>query len=260
MTTAATELHFLRHVPGNSPVHRMWAGTKLLAVGGVGIAVVAVPSWAAQAVAGGVLLAALIACRVPLTAVPRLPKWFFYAIAFAGFLALTAGGKPEVHLQGFSVGFGGLIDWLRFTTLTVIVLGFAVVLGWTTHLADLGPALTRLFAPLRVVRFPVDEIVAAVTLCVRCLPLLVDELRTLYAVRRLRHPEVPTTLREEVLNLHDLLVGALVSALRRARELAEAIEGRGGVGPAPRLPVHLRLPDYVALLVTAGAITLIVIL
>ena len=35
MTTAA-ELHFLRHVPGNSPVHRMWAGTKLLAVGGVG--------------------------------------------------------------------------------------------------------------------------------------------------------------------------------------------------------------------------------
>jgi energy-coupling factor transporter transmembrane protein EcfT len=67
-------------------------------------------------------------------------------------------------------------------------------------------------------------------------------------------------LRGEVQNLHDLLVGALVSALRRARELAEAIEGRGGVGPAPRLPVRLRLPDYVGLLVTAGAIALIVIL
>jgi len=134
------------------------------------------------------------------------------------------------------------------------------VLGWTTHLADLGPALTRLFAPLRVVRFPVDEIVAAVTLCVRCLPLLVDELRTLYAVRRLRHPAVPTTLREEVLNLHDLLVGALVSALRRAREMADAIEGRGGVGPALRLPVHLGAPDAAALAVTAGATALIVVL
>jgi len=211
-------------------------------------------------VATAVLVAALIACRVPLTAVPRPPKWFFYAIAFAGFLALTAGGKPEIHTAGFSLGFGGLIDWLRFMTLTVIVLGFAVVLGWTTHLADLSPALTRLFAPLRVVRFPVDEVVAAVTLCVRCLPLLVDELRTLYAVRQLRHPEVPTTLREEVLNLHDLLVGALVSALRRAREMAEAIDGRGGVGPAPRLPVRLRLPDYVALVVTAAAIALIIIL
>ena len=71
---------------------------------------------------------------------------------------------------------------------------------------------------------------------------------------------MPTTLREEVVNLHDLLVGALVSALRRARELADAIEGRGGVGPAPRLPVRLGLPDVIALLVTAGAVTLIVIL
>jgi len=260
MTSAASELHFLRHVPGNSPVHRMWAGTKLLVVAGIGIAIVAEPSWPAQAVAAAVLVAALLSCRVPLTAVPRPPVWFLYLIAFAGFIALTAGGKPELHTPGFSIGFGGLIDWLRFTTLTVLVLGFAVVLGWTTHLADLGPALTRLFAPFRLVRFPVDEIVAAVTLCVRCLPLLVDELRTLYAVRRLRHPEVPTTLRGEVLNLHDLLVGALVSALRRAREMADAIDGRGGVGPAPRLPVHLHWPDTVALLVTAGAIALIVIL
>jgi energy-coupling factor transport system permease protein len=238
----------------------MWAGTKLLVVGGIGVAVVAEPSWVSQGIAAVILAAALVSCRVSLTAVPRPPKWFFYAIAFAGFLALTAGGKPEIHTPGFSIGFGGLIDWLRFTTLTVIVLGFAIVLGWTTHLADLGPALTRLFAPFRLLRLPVDEIVGAVTLCVRCLPLLVDELRTLYAVRRLRHPEVPTTLREEVVNLHDLLVGALVSALRRAREMADAIDGRGGVGPAPRLPVHLRIPDYVALLVTAGAIALIIIL
>ncbi len=260
MTTAATELHFLRYVPGDSPVHRMWAGTKLLVVAGIGIAIVAEPSWLAQAAAAAVLIAAFLACRVSLRAAPRPPVWFLYLIAFAGFIALTAGGKPEIHAAGFSLGFGGLIDWIRFMTLTVIVLGFAVVLGWTTHLADLGPALTRLFAPFRLLRLPVDEIVAAVTLCVRCLPLLVDELRTLYAVRRLRHPEVPTTLREEAANLHDLLVGALVSALRRAREMADAIDGRGGVGPAPRLPVHLGLQDYVALLVTAGAIAIIIIL
>ena len=67
-------------------------------------------------------------------------------------------------------------------------------------------------------------------------------------------------MREEAVNLHDLLVGALVSALRRAREMADAIDGRGGVGPAPRLPVRLRLADYVALLVTVAAIALIVVL
>ena len=34
----------------------------------------------------------------------------------------------------------------------------------------------------------------------------------------------------------------------------------GGVGPAPRLPVRLRLPDYVALVVTAADIALIFVL
>jgi energy-coupling factor transporter transmembrane protein EcfT len=258
--TTSTDLHLLRHVPGHSPVHRMWAGSKLLVVAAVGVAVVANPSWQAQAVVAVLLATALLVTRVPLTAAPRVPKWFGLLVAFGAFIAITAGGKPEVHTPVMTIGFGGLIDWLRFTTLAVLVLGFAVVLGWTTHLADLGPALTRLLAPLRVVRFPVDELVAAVTLCVRCLPLLVDEMRTLYAVRRLRHPEVPTTLREEAVNLHDLLVGALVSALRRARELADAIEGRGGVGPAARLPVHMGVPDAVALSLTGGAVTLIAFL
>ncbi len=258
--TTASDLHLLRHVPGNSPVHRMWAGTKLLAVGGIGIAVVAEPTWIAQGIAAVPLVLALLEARVPLTAVPRPPLWFWYLIAFAGFLALTAGGKPEVHTPAITLGFGGLIDWLRFSTLTVIVLGYAIVLGWTTHLADLGPALTRLFGPLRIVRVPVDEVVAAVTLCVRCLPLLIDEMRTLYAVRQLRHPQVPATLKEEIQNLHDLLVGALVSALRRAREMADAIEARGGVGPAPRLPVRWGGPDYIALAMTAAAVGLIVLL
>ena len=258
--TAAGEIHLLRHVPGNSPVHRMWAGTKLLTVAAVDIALVARPSWICQGVAAAMLVLAMLVCRVPLTAVPRPPKWFAFLIAFGFFLAISAGGKPEVHTQVMTIGFGGLIDQLRFMTLTVLVLGFAIVLGWTTHLAELGPALTRLLGPLRVVRLPVDELVAAVSLCVRCLPLLVDEMRTLYAVRRLRHPEVPTTFREEVVNLHDLLVGALVSALRRARELADAIEGRGGVGPAPRLPVRLGIPDAAALAVTAGATALIAVL
>src|SRR5207245_5445196 len=119
-------------------------------------------------------------------------------LAIGAALALTAGGKPSLHVGQASFGLGGFLEWLRFTALGFLVLGLAVVIGWTTQLADLGPALTRLFAPLRLVRFPVDEFVAAITLCVRCLPLLTDELRTLWAVHRLRHPEVPKTFRQQV--------------------------------------------------------------
>ena len=256
-STSVGEFHVLRYVPSDGPVHRLWAGTKLLAVGAVGIAVVSRPTWPAEAIAAIVLFAALALARVPAGAIPRPPKWFAYALAFGAFLAVTAGGKPEVHIEGLmTLGFGSLFEWLRFTVLTFVVLGLAIVIGWTTHLADLGPALTRLMAPLRVVRLPVDELVAAVTLSVRCLPLLTDEMRTLYAVRRLRQQTAPHST---ISFLVDLLVTALVSSLRRGRELADAIEARGGIGRAPRLPVGFRAADAAALVVAAGAATAILV-
>jgi energy-coupling factor transporter transmembrane protein EcfT len=257
MTASVGELHLLRYVPGTSPVHRLWAGTKLLAVDAVGVAVVSRPTWRAEAVAAAVLLVALALARVPAGAVPRPPKWFAYALGLGAVVALAAGGSPSVDVGGgVALGFGGLLDWLRFTTIGVIVFGMATVLGWTTPIADLAPAISRLLTPLRWVRFPVDELVAAITLCVRSLPLLIDEMRTLYAVRRLRQQTMPHST---ISFLVDLLVTALVSSLRRGRELADAIEARGGIGPAPRLPVRFRAADAAALVAAAGATAAILV-
>src|SRR5207248_10474332 len=90
VTTPATELHLLRYVPGDRAVHRMCAGTKLVVVAAVGIAAVTRPSWSGQGIALLVLVLALAAARVPLTAVPRMPKWFALALALGGALALTS--------------------------------------------------------------------------------------------------------------------------------------------------------------------------
>jgi energy-coupling factor transporter transmembrane protein EcfT len=255
-TTAVGEFHVLRYVPGDSPVHRLWAGTKLLAVGAVGFAVVSRPLWAAEAIAAAMLAIALVLARVPAGAVPRPPRWFAYGLALGAAITLASGGKPALHVGGLSLGFGGLIDWLRFTTIGVIVFGLATVIGWTTPIADLAPAISRLLTPLRWVRFPVDELVAAITLCVRSLPLLIDEMRTLYAVRRLRQQEAPYST---ITLLVDLLVTALVSSLRRGRELADAIEARGGVGPVPRLPVRFGVGDAAALVLAGGATAAILV-
>ena len=68
----------------------------------------------------------------------------------------------------------------------VLVISAAVV-GWTTPLGAIAPALARLARPFRALRLPVDEWIVAIAVALRCLPLLVDEMRTLAAARRLRH-------------------------------------------------------------------------
>jgi len=125
-------------------------------------------------------------------------------------------------------------------------------------MADLAPALRRLLAPLRLARFPVDELATAVALTVRCLSLLVDELRTLQAACHVRRAAA-RGVRPRLVELHDLLVVALVVAMRRARELGQAIDARGGGAALHDEGVHFGLPDAVTFAVAAAAVVLMTV-
>ena len=85
--------------------------------------------------------------------------------------------------------------------------------------------------PLRRLRLPVDEWIVAIGLALRCLPLLVDEMRTLSAARRLRHHErTRARPRSECwCEVHDIISTAIIVSLRRAHDLGDAIDARGGI-------------------------------
>ena len=92
-------------------------------------------------------------------------------------------------------------------------------------------------------------------LSIRCLPLLIDEIRTLAAARRLRQRDEPDRgrrLRRLRSEPQDLLVTALVVSLRRAHDLAEAIDARGGFGVVSDSRSGPGAVDAVALLVVAA--------
>ncbi len=252
------EFHFLRCLPGTSPMRRLWAGTKLVAAGALGIAVVAKPSWPALGIAAALLALAVLSARFPLGAVPRIPRFVLGLLALGALLDFWGGGDPSLHIGDTTIGFGGLEVWLRFTTLSLLMFALAVLLGATTPIAELSSAVDRLCAPARWVRLPADEFVAAFTLVVRSFPLLIDEMRTLYSAWRLRRPELPRD-RRVVHDIYDILITALASSLRRARDMARAIEARGGIARVAPPPLRVGLRDLIALALTTGAVVAIVV-
>ena len=254
------EITVLRLLPWPSPLHRLWAGTKLLVVAGLALMVSVRPSWPALGVAAAVVGLGVVVARVPAGAVPRLPRWIWLALAFSGVLAARSGTPPLGRVAGVQVSVGALEDWALLTLLAVVLLAAALLVGWTTPLGDVAPALARLAAPARWLHLPVDEWVVAVGLAIRCLPLLIDETRTLVAVRRLRRRRVAprgspirATLRVVGVEAHDLLATAVVVALRRARDLADAIDARGGIGAPSGTAPGPGLADWVVL-ATLGAV------
>lgn len=248
------DVHLLRYVPGASFLHGLWAGTKLVAVAVVSIALFVWPSWVAEGIWAVLLLSVLLAVRIPRSAVPRPPAWLLVLLALGVAIAFLSGGPPIVHLGRLRIGVGGLEDWARFAVLAVELLTTAALVGWTTPLAELAPALARLAAPLRRVRVPVDELAVALALAIRCLPLVVDELRTLRDARRSRRPPGERRAGELLDDLVELVVASLLSALRRAGELADAIEARGGASTVRHDGTGPRRGDLVALSVLAATV------
>ncbi len=250
-------INLLREIKVESPVHRLWAGTKLVAVAALSLTLSYFPAWGAIGLIIGLLLLTAWLAHIPKGAWPRPPGWFWAVIVISGGLAAAAGGPPHLTVANTVIGLGGLDSYVRFVLVGITLLLAAAMVGWTTPLGDIAPAVSRLLAPLRLVKVPVDEFAVAVALCVRSLPLLVDELRTLVAARRLRPPPPRPAASSSVLRKWmdepvDLLVAALAVSMRRAGELAEAITARGGTG---LIAARTRRPgwsDGVALLLVAA--------
>ena len=103
----------LRPVPGDTVIHRLWAGTKLLSVAGIGVLLTFYPGWVPiGAVAVLVLVTARLA-RIPRGVLPSIPFFLWILLVIGGALAALAGGSPFVDIGSVQLGLGGLLNFLR---------------------------------------------------------------------------------------------------------------------------------------------------
>jgi energy-coupling factor transport system permease protein len=254
----------LRPVPGDSVIHRLWAGTKLIVVAGIGVMLTFYPGWVPIGLVAALILTTAWLAHIPRAALPSIPRWLWIVIIIGGTTAAFAGGSPVIDLGFVEVGLGGLVTFLRITAVSIVLIGLGALVSWTTNVAEIAPAVATLGRPLRPLRIPVDDWAVTLALALRAFPMLIDEFRVLYAARRLRPKVVPTTRRARrrrwALEVVDILAAGITVALRRADELGDAITARGGAGQISAAPSRPKRADWVALaisiLLCAVAVTL----
>jgi energy-coupling factor transport system permease protein len=266
MTTAPLDEHptrrpsrpvvLLRPVPGTSAVHELWAGTKLIVVFSISVLLTFFPGWITIGLVAALALTAARIAHIPRGALPSVPHWLWVLMAFGGLTAAFAGGSPLIELAGVPLGFGGLLNFLRITTLSIVLLGLGAMVSWTTNVGEIAPAVATLGRPLRLLRIPIDEWAVALALALRAFPMLIDEFRVLYAARQLRPKQVAATRRarrkRRALELIDLIAAAITVTVRRADEMGDAITARGGTGQIAAAPPRPKLADWLALAITAA--------
>lgn len=227
------------YVAGDTLVHRLDPRVKLALAGVFLVAVFLLRSW------GGLLFCALAVVLLARAAsVPRgwlrrslTPLMPLLLITWA----LNAALPPHADRVGFALAplapFGGPdavpgaavgVAWGAFVTvrIAVMVAGTAL-LALTTSPRALADAMAFFGRPLALVRVPVDEIAMMMTIALRFMPTLAEELAGLVRARMARGADFGGPLGRRAQVWATVLVPLFVGLFRRADELATAMEARG---------------------------------
>ncbi|MGP4057255.1 energy-coupling factor transporter transmembrane component T family protein [Mycobacterium sp. 4D054] len=190
--------------PGTSWLHRLPAGAKLLALGGLIVAMtVWVDSPVRLGVVAGIVLAGVLSARLNVWALILQLRQVLWVVGFIFVLQVV------------------LTDWRRALVVCGVLLlavCLAAMVTSTTRTTDMLDAATRAMNPMARFGFPVRQVAIALALTIRSIPLLVEIIRQVDEARRARGLRVTPRI---------VFVPVIVGALRAADDFNEALIARG---------------------------------
>ena len=254
-----------QYFPGKSILHRLDPRAKLILL----IVYIVTLFLCKFLVSYGIMLLFLVVCVAVSGISPKVifrgMKPLLFILAFTA--ALNIFYTPGTILGQwwiFRVTAEGLWNAGFMVIRIFMLITGTFLLTYTTSPIMLTDALGRLMSPLAKIRVPVHELSMMMTIALRFIPTLIEETDKIMSAQKARGAEFGTGgLIRRAKALLPLLVPLFVSAIRRADELAVAMESRcyhGGGGRTRLRQLRLTGEDFaVALLCTllfAGVIIL----
>ena len=139
-----------------------------------------------------------------------------------------------------------------FTTVRIVVLVVASsMLTYTTSPTLLTDAIERLFSPLKVIKINVHSIAMMMTIALRFIPTLIDEVDKIMSAQKSRGADFETgSLIKRGKAMIPIFIPLFINSFRRAYELAFAMDCRcyqGGDGRTRLKVMKLAARDYASL-------------
>mgnify|MGYP000219497694 CR=1 FL=1 len=247
------------YVAADSAIHRLDPRVK----GAAALLLMILP-FAAPEPASQLLLVAFVAAvaalsRVPLRAlIGTLRTVFWLGLFMFVFYFFTTPGRAWIVWGPVALSWEGLLAGATQIYRLCLLVSISALLSFTTSPAQVAHALEVTLGPLGRLGLPVREAAMVVTIALRFVPTLNQELENLVRAQAARGADIrsPRPWRR-VAAWVPVFVPLFVAAFRRAEELATAMEARGFRGMQARTHLYeLRIArrDGVAALVVLGLV------
>ncbi len=250
-----------QYIPTGSVIHRLDPRTKIVAVTLLTLAI----SFNRSLIANLLFVVVVLG----ITLLSRIQVGYILRGFLLGLPALVVVFIMQFLFQGWVEPAGQVYfewGWLRVTRYSLQLIGISLIritsfifltslITMTSTTTELTHGVERLLAPFRRFGLPSHELALILTIALRFVPTLAEEVERIIKAQLSRGADIggrfwrPDKTARALL---PLIVPLFLGAFRRAEELVLAMEARGyvsGDGRTNYIELHARLIDYVVLVV-----------
>ncbi len=253
-----------QYYPVDSPIHRLDPRVKLAGTMLFLISLFVFSGYLGYVIAASFVGIVIKVSKVPFRYIVRGLKpvliLLLFTLLFNVFLTregteLFSWGIIHIYDQGL------IIAGLMAVRLVLLVLGTSLM-TFTTTPNQLTDGLEKGLRGLKKIKVPVHEIAMMMSIALRFIPILIEETDKIMKAQQARGADFESgKLLQRAKALVPLLVPLVVSAFRRANDLALAMEARcyhGGDGRTKMKPLKYKRRDAIAYLILFGYLGLVI--
>ena len=240
--------------PGNSLIHRLDPRTKILFVFVMMILIFSAKSVASYIFLTLVTCAGIFISKIPVKAILKSLKPISWIILFTLIIHFFSHeGEILAEIFIFKITDEGIKFGIFISLRLILLIIFSSLLTFTTSPIQLTDALEKILSPLKRIGVPAHEFAMMMTIALRFIPTLIEELDKIIKAQKSRGVDFEEkNFVKRLKNFVPVLVPLFLSSFRRADELATAMEARcyrGGEGRTHFRQLKFQRIDFSALII-----------
>lgn len=217
-----------QYYPENSIIHKLDPRVKLAGTMLCIIVLFQINTIAAYGLFTIFMAAVIKASKIPFMKLLKGVRGILFILLFSVVLNIfMTKGEILLEIEFLTVTKEGLIKALYISVRLIYLIICTSIMTLTTTPNDLSDGLEKAFGFLKVVKFPVHEIAMIMSLALRFIPTLMEETDKITKAQKARGASFDTgNILQKAKSLIPILIPLFISSLRRAIDLATAMEAR----------------------------------
>lgn len=252
-----SDITFGQFIDTGSFLHKLDPRTKLLSLIAFIVFVFVAGNFLSLGLLSIILLVSIFSSKIPVKMYLKNLKAILPILIITALLNVfyTDNGMILLDWWIFTVTTGGVFRALFMAARIILLILSSAVLSYTTSPTSLTGAIESLLKPLKYIGLgnAVHTMAMTMTIALRFIPTLIEETEKIMNAQKARGANLDSgNVIQRVKALLPILIPLLISSVRRAYELAEAMECRcynGGEGRTKYRLMRYSMLDFVAAVV-----------